>query len=384
MNRTLSLFASAGLALALMIPAPALADGYVYVFDQRLPGAYDDVFNLPSLGVIPLRGNDGQGFSATIAGELQQVRIGARAAFAIRTEETGAVAGKSRKAPPDSVFVRAAADRLGVKGIMWGSITASTVQSSNYSKMTQICNGSVCGNVPVQCQKYQGTFVVTPAIYSGDNSRILYQRTIKKDTMIDICAGQVQSDSSGDLGGTIGKVGNLANSGSNLSSAAGGVGGAVNSVGSALSGIGAIKSLLGKSGKSKNEPVAVTPESIMAALRMDAAQEIIADLTPKAHKAKVGFKTRFPEFDKDTQAKLALAIDQLKSGRPDKACGIFQSYGEGAATKQLSLRYNLAACEEVNANYRVAKQLYDAYDKDMTAVDPMLNDALKRMADMKV
>lgn len=383
MSRKIVRFATGGLALALLHTTPAFADGYVYVFDQRLPGAYDDVFNLPSLGVVPLRGNDGQGFSATIAGELQQVRVGARPAFSIRTEETGAAAGKSRKAPPDSVFVRAAADRLGVKGILWGTISASTLQTSNFSKLTQVCNGNTCNNVPVQCQKYQGTFVVTPAIYSGDNSRILYQRTIKKDAVIDVCAGQVQADSGGDNGGTIGKVGTIANTGSKASSTAGGVSGAVNTVGNALSGISAIRSLFGKSGKSRNEPVAVTPESIMTALRLDAAQEIIADMTPKTRKAKVGFKAKFPEFDKETQAKLSLAMDQLKSGRPDKACGIFQSFGEGAATKQLSLRYNLAACEEVNANYKVAKQIYDAYDRDMSAVDPMLNDALKRMAELK-
>ena len=326
-------------AWALAAPTAALADGYVYAFDQRLPGAYDDVFNLASLGVIPLRGTDGQNFAAAIAGELQQVRIGTRPAFSIRTEDTGAAPGKTRKSPPDSVYVRAAGDRLGVKGVLWGNIVSAKVSIDKYVGAVTSCANKVCTEVPVDCVKYQGSYTVTPAIYTADKANILYQKMIKKDAVTDVCGGVVQKTSLVDLFGGL---------------------------------------------FSKKKQEALTPDSIMTAIRMEAAKEIIADLTPKTRKAKVGFKSKFPEFDKDTQAKLTLAMEQLKSGRPDKACGIFQSYGEGAATKQLSLRYSLAACEEVNANYKVAKQIYDAYDKDMTAVDPMLNDALKRMADMKV
>ena len=121
----------------------------------------------------------------------------------------------------------------------------------------------------------------------------------------------------------------------------------------------------------------------MTAIRLDAAQALIADLTPKTRKAKVGFKTRFPEFDKETQSKLGLAIEQIKSGRPDKGCGMLGALGEGTATKQLSLRYDLAACEEVNGNYKVARQIYEAYDRDHPEVDQLLNDALKRLNDLK-
>lgn len=336
-GRILSLIAVTACALA--APGAALADGYVYTFDQRLPGAYDDVFNLPSLGVIPLRGTDGQNFAAAVAGELQQVRIGTRPAFSIRTEDTGAAPGKTRKSAGDSVYVRAAADRLGVKGLLWGNIVSAKVSIDKYVGATTSCVNKVCTQVPIDCVKYQGSYTVTPAIYSSDKASILYQKMIKKDAVTDVCGGVVQKTSLVDIFGGL---------------------------------------------FSKKKQEALTPDSIMTAIRLEAAKEIIADLTPKTRKAKVGFKAKFPEFDKDTQAKLALAMDQLKSGRPDKACGIFQSFGEGAATRQLSLRYNLAACEEVNANYKVAKQIYDAYDKDMTAVDPMLNDALKRMADMKV
>lgn len=329
----------AALALGLLLPTQALADGYVYVFDQRLPGAYDDVFNLPSLGVIPLRGTDGQNFAAAIAGELQQVRIGSRPAFSIRTQDTGAAPGKTRKSAADAVYIRAAADKLGVKGLLWGNIVSANVSIDKYVGSTTSCANKVCTAVPVDCVKYQGSYTVTPAIYSAEKASILYQKMIKKDAVTDVCGGVVQKTSLVDIFGGL---------------------------------------------FSKKKQEALTPDSIMTAIRLEAAKEIIADLTPKTRKAKVGFKAKFPEFDKETQGKLTLAMEQLKSGRPDKACGIFQSFGEGAATKQLSLRYNLAACEEVNANYKVAKQIYDAYDKDMTAVDPMLNDALKRMADMKV
>lgn len=323
---------------ALLHPGPAMAQQFVYSFDQRLPSTYDDVFNLPSIGVISLRGPDGQNFAAAIAGELQAVRIGSRPAFSIRTEDSGAAPGKSRKSPPDSVYVRAAADRLGVKGILWGTITSSSVTADKYVGSTTSCANKVCTQVPIDCVKYQGSYTVTPAIYAADSGKILYQRMIKKDSVTDVCGGMVQKSSLGDI-------------------------------------------FTGLFGKKKQE--ALTPDSIMTAIRLDAAQAIIADLTPKSRKAKVGFKTRFPEYDKDTQAKLGLAIDQIKSGRPDKGCGMFQAMGEGTATKALSLRYNLAACEEVNGNYKVARQIYDAYDRDHPEVDQMLNDALKRLNDLK-
>ena len=318
--------------------APARADQYVYNFDQRLPSAYDDVFNLPSLGVISLRGTDGQNFAAAIAGELQAIRIGTRPAFSIRTEDSGAAPGKTRKSPPDSVYVRAAADRLGVKGILFGTIVSANVTIDKYIGATTSCANKVCTSVPVDCVKYQGSYTVTPTIYTADTAKILYQKMIKKDAVTDVCGGVVQKTSLVDIFGGL---------------------------------------------FSKKKQEALTPESIMTAIRMEAAKEIILDLTPKTRKAKVGFKTSFPEFDKETQTKLKLAVEQLKSGRPDKACGMFQSFGEGAATKQLTLRYNLAACEEVNGNTKTAKQIYDAYDRDHPEVDQMLNDALKRLGDLK-
>lgn len=321
-------------------PVAASAQQYVFNYDQRLPSNYDEVFNLPSIGVIPLRGADGQNFSAAIAGELQAVRIGSRAAFSIRTEDSGAAPGKSRKSPPDTVYVRAAADRLGVKGILWGTITAAGVTADKYVGSTTVCENNTCKQVPINCIKYQGSYTVTPVIYAAETGKILYQRQIKRDSVTDVCGGNVQNSSLGDIfGGLFGK---------------------------------------------KKEQQALTPDSIMTAIRLDAAKTVVADLTPKTQKAKVGFKTKFPEFDKETQAKLGLAIAQLKSGRSDKACGMFGELGgEGPATKQLSLRYNLAACEEVNGNYTVAKQIYQAYDRDHPQVDTMLNDALKRMAVVK-
>ena len=39
----------------LMLAPPAAAQSYIYSFDQRLPSNYDEVFNLPSIGVISLR-----------------------------------------------------------------------------------------------------------------------------------------------------------------------------------------------------------------------------------------------------------------------------------------------------------------------------------------
>jgi hypothetical protein len=327
------------LLTAAILAQPAAAQSFVYSFDQRLPSNYDDVFNLPSIGVISLRGADGQNFAAAIAGELQAVRIGTRPAFSIRTEDSGAAPGKSRKSPPDTVYVRAAADRLGVKGVLWGTITAAGVTTDKYVGSTTSCANKVCTQVPIDCVKYQGSYTVTPVIYGAENGKILYQRMIKRDSVTDVCGGVVQKTSLGDI-------------------------------------------FTGLFGKKKQE--ALTPDSIMTAIRLDAAQALIADLTPKSRKAKVGFKTKFPEFDKETQARLALAIDQIKSGRPDKGCGMFEAAGgEGAATKQLSLRYNLAACEEVNGNYKVARQIYDAYDHDHPAVDQMLNDALKRLSDLK-
>lgn len=323
-----------------LVSTPASAQQFLYTFDQRLPSNYEEVFNLPSIGVIPLRGADGQNFSAAMAGELQAVRIGSRPAFSIRTEDSGAAPGKGRKSPPDAVYVRAAADRLGVKGVLWGTVTAAGVTTDPYVGSTTVCNNGVCNQVAVKCLKYQGSYTVTPVIYAADTGKILYQRQIKRDSVTDVCGGNVQSSS--------------------------------------LSGL--FEGLFGK----KKEQQALTPDSILTAIRLDAAKTIIADLTPKTRKAKVGFKTKFPEFDKPAQAKLALAIGQLKSGRPDKACGMFgELAGEGAATKQLSLRFNLAACEEVNGNYNVAKQIYQAYDRDHPQVDQMLNDALKRMNDFK-
>lgn len=320
--------------------APASAQQYVYNYDQRLPSNYDEVFNLPSIGVIPLRGADGQNFSAAIAGELQAIRIGTRPAFSIRTEDSGAAPGKSRKSPPDTVYVRAAGDRLGVRGILWGTITAAGVTADKYIGSTTACENNTCRQVPIACIKYQGSYTVTPVIYAAETGKILYQRQIKRDSVTDVCGGTVQNSSLGDI----------------------------------------FSGLFGK----KKQEQALTPDSIMTAIRLDAARTVVADLTPKTQKAKVGFKTKFPEFDKETQAKLGLAIAQLKSGRADKACGMFGELGgEGAATKQLSLRYNLAACEEVNGNYSVAKQIYQAYDRDHPQVDQMLNDALKRMTDVK-
>jgi len=324
-------------------PGQTAVKQYLYTFDQRLPSNYDDVFNLPSIGVIPLRGADGQNFSAAMAGELQAIRIGARPAFSIRTEDSGAAPGKSRKSPPDAVYARAAADRLGVKGLFWGTITAAGVTTDKYIGAVTSCQNKVCSQVPVDCVKYQGSYTVTPVIYAADTGKILYQRQIKRDSVTDVCGGTVQSSTLGDVLGTL-------------------------------------TSIFGK----KKEQQALTPDAIMTAIRLDAVKAIITDLTPKTRKAKVGFKTKFPEFDKDTQTKLALAIAQLKSGRSDKACGMFGELGgEGAATKQLSLRYNLAACEEVNGNYSVAKQIYQAYDRDHPEVDQMLNDALKRLNDVK-
>jgi hypothetical protein len=326
-------------ATALLSP-PAVAQQYVYSFDQRLPSNYDDVFNLPSIGVISLRGPDGQNFAAAIAGELQAVRIGTRPAFSIRTEDSGAAPGKTRKSPPDTVYARAAADRLGVKGVLWGTITAAGVSTDKYVGASTICVNKVCSQVPVDCFKYQGSYTVTPVIYAAESGKILYQRMIKRDSVTDVCGGVVQKTSLGDI----------------------------------------FTGLFGK----KKQQEALTPDSIMTAIRLDAAQALISDLTPKTRKAKVGFKTKFPEFDKETQVKLALAVEQLKSGRPDKACGMFEAAGgEGAATRQLSLRYNLAACEEVNGNYKVARQIYEAYDRDHPEVDQMLNDALKRLSDLK-
>ncbi|WP_421849643.1 hypothetical protein [Novosphingobium sp.] len=330
----------AAVLLLSLAPASAMAQQFVYSYDQRLPSNYDDVFNLPSIGVIPLRGVDGQNFSAAMAGELQAIRIGNRPAFSIRTEDSGAAPGKTRKSPPDTVYARTAADRLGVKGLLWGTITSAAVTTDKYIGAATSCQNKVCTEVPIDCFKYQGSYTVTPVIYAADTGKILYQRQIKRDSVTDVCGGMVRSSSLGDIfGGLFGK---------------------------------------------KKEQQALTPDSIMTAIRLDAVRSVIADLTPKTRKAKVGFKTKFPEFDKDGQTRLALAIDQLKSGRPDKACGMFEQMGgEGAATKQLSLRYNLAACEEVNGNFNVAKQIYQAYDRDHPAVDQMLNDALKRLSDVK-
>ena len=330
------------LILAVLGATPALAQQYVYTFDQRVPGNYDDVFKLPSIGVISLRGADGSNFSAAMAGELQAIRIGNVPAFSVRTEDSGAAPGKSRETSADTVFARAAANRLGVKGLLWGTVTAAGVATNRYTGENTDCDGSKCRQVPVDCVKYEGSYTVTPVIYSAETGRILYQRQIKRDSVTDVCAGTVRQSS-----------------------------------------IGGILSSLNFFGKKKEEQ-ALTPDSIMTAMRLEAVKAIITDLTPQVRKAKVGFKTKFPEFDKDVQARLALAIAQLKSGRPDKACGMFgELAGEGAATPQLSLRFNLAACEEVNGNFTVARQIYQAYDRDHPEVDQMLNDALKRMGEVK-
>ncbi len=224
-----------------------------------------------------------------------------------------------------------------MKGILWGNIVAAGVTTEKYVGTTTSCSGKVCSQVPVDCVKYQGSYTVTPTIYGAETGKILYQKMLKKDSVTNVCGGTVTSNSFGEMFGSL-------------------------------------------FGKKKQE--ALTPDSIMTAIRMQAAQEVITELTPKVRKAKVGFKTKFPEYDKDNQDKLALAIAQLKSGRPDKACGMFEAMGEGAATKQLSLRYNLAACEEVNANYKVARQIYEAYDRDHPQVDPTLNAALKRLSEL--
>lgn len=326
------------LALSLALAStPASAQQVTYAFDQRLPGSYDDVVKLPSIGVIPLRGPDGVNFASAIAGELQAMRIGDQPVFSIRTEDSGAAPGKGR-ASDDAVFVRAAGAKLGVKGILWGTIISASVTSNNFTGSTVSCSGNSCHDVPIACIKYQGSYTVTPTIYSVDNSRILYTRQLKKDSVTDVCGGDVRTSS------ITGMFSNLF-------------------------------------GKKKQE--AVTNDSILTAMRLDAAKAVVADIMPQVRKMKIGFKAKFPEFDQPTQAKLNDAVAQLKSGRADKACGVFEATGDGPNTKQLSLLFNLAACHEVNADNKTALELYQAYDSRITKVDPMINEALKRMGAIK-
>ncbi len=326
------------LAVMVSLPAQVRAQQVQYVFDQRMPGAYEDVMKLTSMGVIPFRGPDGGNFSAAIAGELQALRIGTNPVFNIRTEESGAAPGKSR-ALADANYVRSAGGRLGVKGIVWGTIVSATVGSQKYVGAAQSCSNNTCQTVPVDCVKYEGSYTVTPTIYSVETGKIVYTRQLKKDSVTDVCGGQVQKTSLGDIfSGWIGK---------------------------------------------KKEQQALTTDSILTAMRLDAAKAIVAEISPHSMKVKVGFKAKFPEFDKPTQATLSDAVAQLKSGRADKACGIFESLGNGVNTPQLNLLFNLGACYEVNGNTKVALQLYQTYDSKMTKVDPMINDALKRLGAIK-
>ncbi|WP_066651040.1 MULTISPECIES: hypothetical protein [Sphingomonas] len=322
------------LAASLMIGVAPAAAQMQYTFDQRVSGAYDAVQSLPSIGVLPFRGQDGNNLAAAFASELQALRVGDRSLFAVRTEDSGAAPGRG-KAAADVTFVRAAGARLGVKGVLWGDVVSATVASSNYTGSKTVCKGLMtdCRDVSIACTKFQGSYTVNAAIYDVDTGRILYTKQLKKDSITDVCGGEVQS------------------------------------------------SKIVLFGKAKQ--VATTPDSILTALRLEIAKAVVADFQPMVRKASVAFKNKFPEFDKETQAVLMNALAQLKSGRADKACGAFEARGNGVNTTQLSLLFNLAACAEVNGNIRLALELYQSYDSKITAVDPMINNALRRLGAIK-
>jgi len=315
----------------------AMAQAYTYSFVQRMPAQYDAVLNLKSLAVLPLKGNDGSNFSAALTGELQALRVGKDPLFTLRNEEGGPPPNKGRNAAAAAAsFVVNMGRTLGVNGVVWGDISASAVPTA-YKGATTDCSNNSCRQVPVDCVRIDGSYTVFPKIYSVATGQLVYSEPVHKEISVSNCGGVNNAG-----GGLLGSVASLTNL----------IGGRQDKV--------------------------QTPEAIMTTLRTQAVKEIAAKFTPQTRNARIGFKTRAPELDKAGQEQFANAVEFLKSGRPDRACGQFEAMGQGLQTAQVSLLFNLGACREVNGNIRSAQEYYARADSLLTRPDTMINEALKR------
>jgi hypothetical protein len=356
------------IAGALGQPGAALAQEKLVEYTKQTAGAYSDVQALNSLMVLDFSGEDsrptdgksaeGKAFAGALAGELKNLQINNKLAFPqVRNEAAGAQLSKVRSAEAGAALVSQLGSKFGVDGVVWGEVNKAEVTSNvhqgervkttlettkeTFSTLTTIFGSKSSEKtekpVMVDCTKYVGDYVVTPAIFKTNGGKILYTKQIVKNSSVEICGGVVK------------------NSGG----------------------------FLGLSSGSSSQPL--SPAGIIANLRQQAVAEMIAQLKPQpGGKAKVAFKTKFPDItDAALRTKLGGAIDWLNGNDPETACNIFIGADSGTNTKQYSLLFNIAACFELRNNDRAAKDAYLAARQILLdtggKADPSLIAAIKRL-----
>lgn len=329
------------LALAAVASQPLIAAksaNYAVKVNPKFPGLVE----VGTIGVLNFNGQDGSGFADALAAALQSAQMDGRPVFQVKTLDSMNYRSTADLSKAEVAAAIRLGQKLGVGVVLTGSVASASVRSENYTNQESVClkskglfkcEQSGVKNVP--CTRVSGQYSVAPRAIRVANGALIYSRSVASEGEYRICNGQL---------------------------------------------VGAPVNLFGIGSKPKEAPVS-TPEGLLQKLRTEAAQKILLDVAPSVRNITVSFMDKSGKFAKPDGEQFDNALAFAGAARLDRACAIFETIYVGENQSNVSLLYNMGACQEVLVPEDPAAALayYAKADQALSRPNKQVSEAFMRV-----
>jgi hypothetical protein len=304
--------------------------------------------------VLPFTGPDGAEFTEALTSALQDAKLDGQPYFSLKSADNisapsppaATKGGRNRRgtggasATTDKEIAQAIqiGRRLGVQAVYTGRVTTADVTGGPY-KLPVKTGGETTYR---DCFKSTGQYGVTPKLIRVDTGAVVYAESITQAETYDYCGGD----------GTL--SGNLATVFTN-----------------ALF-------------KKKKSVELQTPEGVRAKMRADAAAKVRLQVAPYNQTLQIEFKRSAKDVPKADREQFANAIAFADAARLDRACSIFETMKTEANAANVTLLFNLGACQEalLPDEPSAALAYYARADELLSRPDKMISEAYLRLKAM--
>lgn len=326
------------LAATLLAVHPASAKPVKY--PARFPAKNVAASQLRTIAIMPFDGQDGAEFTHALTVALETATLDQQPYFTVKafdSDEVNAPAPRkgAKGAETENAKAVRIGRRLGVQGVYIGRVTAADVAGGAYQTQVKTNNETTYRS----CLRWVGQYGALLKLVRVDTGAIVYSDIITQAENFDRCGGD------GTISGSIASA------------------------------------ITGSIFKKKSDEVNQTPEGMRGKMRGDAAAKVRAQVAPFNKDLQIEFKRANKEIAKDQRELFGNAIAFADAGRLDRACGMFETMMTDANAGNVTLLFNMGACQEALLPDEPASalQFYAKADQLLSKPDKAISEAYIRL-----
>lgn len=331
------------LAVAAALLAAQTVTAKPVKYPARFPAKNVAASQLRTIAILPFEGQDGAEFTHALTVALETAMLDQQPHFTVKSVDsdlTDTLSSKkgARGGEGDTAKAVRIGRRLGVQGVYLGRVTAAEVAMANYQTPVKTKDETTYRT----CVKLLGQYGVLLKLVRTDTGAIVYSDTITQAESFNRCGGD------GTLSGSI-----------------------ANAITDAIF-------------KKKSNDVLQTPEGMRNKMRSDAASKVRTLVAPFNKDLEIEFKRANKDIAKEQRELFGNAIAFADAGRLDRACSMFETMMTDANVNNVTLLFNMGACQEALLPDEPASalQYYAKADQLLAKPDKAVSEAYLRLKGM--